>query len=54
MLRSPCRGCTWLSADGGATWSDVADGTYIYEYADWGGILMMARHQLSGVTNEAC
>jgi hypothetical protein len=25
--------CTWLSSDGGATWQDVGEGAYIYEYA---------------------
>eukprot|EP00983_Pelagomonas_calceolata_P092332 1157652-Pelagomonas_calceolata.AAC.16 len=36
--------CTWLSTDGGMTWKDVAVGTYIYEYADFGGLLIMAKH----------
>ncbi len=36
--------CTWLSTDGGVTWRDVALGSYIYEYADWGGFIVMARH----------
>lgn len=44
--------CTWLSTDGGATWDDVASGGYIYEYADWGGILIMAKHTVSGPANE--
>ena len=35
--------CTWLSTDGGVTWSDVADDAYIYEYADWGGVIVMAK-----------
>ena len=30
------RTCTWLSTDGGVNWKDVAEGSYIYEYADWG------------------
>lgn len=50
--QSPCcvwfRVCTWLSYDGGMTWMDVADGTQIYEYADWGGIVVMAKHELAG------
>jgi photosystem II stability/assembly factor-like uncharacterized protein len=33
-----------MSTDGGATWRDVAVGTYIYEYADWGGFVVMGRH----------
>lgn len=43
--------CTWLSTDGGVTWSDVAMGAYIYEYADWGGFIVMARHP--GRTDKA-
>lgn len=35
--------CTWLSTDGGVTWRDVAEGSYIYEFADWGGVIVMAR-----------
>lgn len=44
--------CTWLSFDGGFSWSDVAEGTWIYEYADWGGLLVMAKHELSGPADE--
>ena len=36
--------CTWLSIDGGVSWAEVAEGAYIYEYADWGGLLVMTRH----------
>ena len=36
--------CTWLSSDGGVTWAEVGAGAYIYEYADWGGLVVMARH----------
>mmetsp|Transcript_15969 Transcript_15969/g.34497 ORF Transcript_15969/g.34497 Transcript_15969/m.34497 type:complete len:890 (+) Transcript_15969:138-2807(+) len=36
--------CTWLSSDGGVSWSDVGEGAYIYEYADWGSTIIMARH----------
>ncbi|GFR45937.1 hypothetical protein Agub_g7400, partial [Astrephomene gubernaculifera] len=36
--------CTWLSTDGGVSWTDVAVGAYIYEFADWGGVIVMARH----------
>eukprot|EP00201_Polytomella_parva_P016140 CAMPEP_0175072082 /NCGR_PEP_ID=MMETSP0052_2-20121109/19671_1 /TAXON_ID=51329 ORGANISM="Polytomella parva, Strain SAG 63-3" /NCGR_SAMPLE_ID=MMETSP0052_2 /ASSEMBLY_ACC=CAM_ASM_000194 /LENGTH=978 /DNA_ID=CAMNT_0016339465 /DNA_START=262 /DNA_END=3198 /DNA_ORIENTATION=+ len=36
--------CTWLSTDGGSTWRDVGVGAYIYEFADWGGVIVMARH----------
>ncbi|GAX79116.1 hypothetical protein CEUSTIGMA_g6556.t1 [Chlamydomonas eustigma] len=36
--------CTWLSTDGGVTWQDVAEGSYIYEFADWGSTIVMASH----------
>ena len=36
--------CTWLSTDGGVTWKDVAEGSYIYEFADWGSTIFMAQH----------
>lgn len=26
------------------SWSDVGVGAYIYEFADWGGVVVMARH----------
>jgi len=48
--RAPCRLCTWLSVDGGVTWKDVAVGAYIYEYADFGGLLIMAKHPGSSDT----
>ena len=38
------RTCTWLSTDGGVTFKDVAEGSYIYEYADWGSTIIMAKH----------
>ncbi|GIL90755.1 hypothetical protein Vretimale_16851 [Volvox reticuliferus] len=36
--------CTWISRDGGVTWEDVAVGAYIYEFADWGGVIVMAKY----------
>ncbi|GLI71589.1 hypothetical protein VaNZ11_016826 [Volvox africanus] len=36
--------CTWISRDGGVTWADVAVGAYIYEFADWGGVIVMAKY----------
>lgn len=48
------RVCTWLSFDGGFTWSDIAEGTWIYEYADWGGIVVMSKHELNGPADEVC
>lgn len=47
-----CRVCTWLSFDGGFTWSDIAEGTWIYEYADWGGLVVMSKHELNGPADE--
>ena len=38
------RTCTWLSTDGGVTFKDVAEGSYIYEYADFGSTIIMAKH----------
>ena len=43
--------CTWLSIDGGVTWRDVAVGLHTFEYGDFGGILVMARHRLAGPTD---
>lgn len=44
--------CTWLSYDGGFSWQDVAEGTWIYEYADWGGIVVMTKHAVNGPADE--
>jgi hypothetical protein len=44
--------CTWLSFDGGFTWTDIAESTWIYEYADWGGLVVMAKHELNGPADE--
>lgn len=43
-MRCDCRVCTWLSYDGGVSWSEVGSGVYIYEFADWGGVVVAARH----------
>jgi hypothetical protein len=54
-LHRPCclhRLCTWLSFDGGFSWTDIAEGTWIYEYADWGGLVVMSKHELSGPATE--
>ncbi|KAG1664895.1 hypothetical protein FOA52_006241 [Chlamydomonas sp. UWO 241] len=43
--------CTWLSTDGGISWKDAAEGSWVYEYADFGSTIVMARH--SGWRGEA-
>eukprot|EP00798_Chlamydomonas_sp_ICE-L_P015566 gene15566-21663_t len=35
--------CTWLSSDGGVTWTDVAPMPMIYEFADWGSTIVMGK-----------
>lgn len=42
--------CTWMSVDGGVTWQDIGVGAHIYEFADWGGVMIMAPHVLHGPT----
>lgn len=44
--------CTWISRDGGVTWEDIAEGAHIYEFADWGGVVVMAQHEYSGPTDK--
>eukprot|EP00878_Enallax_costatus_P010257 GHUV01010707.1.p1 GENE.GHUV01010707.1~~GHUV01010707.1.p1 ORF type:complete len:710 (+),score=160.81 GHUV01010707.1:152-2131(+) len=44
--------CTWLSFDGGFSWTDIAENTWIYEYADWGGLVVMSKHELNGPADE--
>lgn len=47
--------CTWLSADGGRTWTDVAVGPYIYQYANQGSTVVMGKHQsLVGPQSRWC
>lgn len=38
--------------DGGGTWTDVAVGSYIYEYGDHGGIFIIAKYSGDGPTTE--
>jgi len=35
---------TYLSRDGGVTWSEVKKGPYIYDYGDHGGLIVMAKN----------
>jgi sortilin len=35
--------CTWLSRDGGLTWTDIIDDVYIYEFLNHGNIIAMAK-----------
>lgn len=43
---------TYLSADGGDSWTRVAKGAFIYEFGDWGSIVAMAKHAPSGEASE--
>ncbi|GAQ88924.1 vacuolar protein sorting 10 [Klebsormidium nitens] len=43
---------TYVSGDAGRTWIEVARGAHIYEYGDYGGIIVMTKHYLNGPTNE--
>jgi hypothetical protein len=36
------RVATYLSRDGGLTWSEVMKGSHIYEIGDHGGLIVMA------------
>ena len=38
---------TYLSRDGGLTWSEIAKGSHIYEVGDHGGIIVMANDQVA-------
>ena len=44
--------CTYLSRDGGSTWTDVAPYTAIYEIGSSGGTIVMAKHLSEGPTSE--
>lgn len=48
--------CSWLSTDGGATWTDVAAGASIYEFGGngggGGGVIVVAKHEVDGPTDE--
>jgi hypothetical protein len=35
---------TFLSRDGGLTWGEVKKGSYIYEFGDHGGLIIMAKN----------
>jgi len=35
---------TYLSRDGGLTWSEVKKGSHIYEIGDHGGLIIMAKN----------
>jgi len=49
---NPANHCTFLSRDGGHNWEQVLEGPNIYEIGDHGGIIVAARHQSAGVTDE--
>jgi len=48
----PDADCTYMSRDGGITWTDIADYTAIYEMSSSGGTIVMASHRSEGPTNE--
>ncbi|KAK9325308.1 hypothetical protein V1517DRAFT_269739 [Lipomyces orientalis] len=37
-------GNTYLTSDGGATWKELAKGTYMWEYGDQGSIIVLVEH----------
>lgn len=43
---------TYVSSDGGESFSRAAKGAFIYEVGDWGSILAMAKHAPSGEAKE--
>lgn len=43
---------TYVSPDAGRTWIEVARGAHIYEYGDYGGIIVMTKHYLNGPTTD--
>jgi len=43
--------CTWLSRDGGRSWTDVAPRASIYEFGNSGGVILSARHEADGPTD---
>jgi hypothetical protein len=49
--------CTWLSRDGGITWTDVIDDVYIYEFLNHGNIIALAKFRcvwFSSLSWNAC
>ena len=38
---------TYLTRDGGLSWIEAAKGSHIYEFGDHGGIILMARDNVS-------
>ena len=41
---------TYLSRDGGYNWEKIADGAYMYEIADHGGLIVITKSD--GLTKE--
>lgn len=44
--------CTYVSRDGGLTWTDVAPYTAVYEIGPSGGTIVMAKHHSEGPSSE--
>jgi hypothetical protein len=49
---NPSSLCTFISRNGGHSWQQVLSGAQVYEIGDHGGIIVAAKHQSVGVTDE--
>mmetsp|Transcript_21114 Transcript_21114/g.25393 ORF Transcript_21114/g.25393 Transcript_21114/m.25393 type:complete len:861 (-) Transcript_21114:1076-3658(-) len=52
LSRDPEHVNTYLSRDGGQTFQEIMKGPGIFEFGDKGGLLVIAKHMLSGPTDE--
>ena len=43
---------TYISRDGGLTWEETLRGAHIYEFGNFGALIVAARESSSGQTNE--
>lgn len=48
----PQRVNTYISSDGGDSFTRVAKGAHIYEFGDWGSIVTMVKHAPAGQADE--
>jgi len=49
---NPSALCTYMSRDGGHNWEQVLQGPNIYEIGDHGGLIVAAKHQSVGITDQ--